>query len=159
MRQSMISIPSDYIEAASIDGASELRILWQVILPQCLPALAVLAVFSFRDSWDQYLWPLTIVSVDRLRTYPIGLVQFGEDYGNPPTEQMAVAVMATIPVFLLFIVLQRAIQRGFGLSGLKQRSPDSHSDLPAGAAARRTRRAKTSAMTAIIAAITSNAGA
>lgn len=119
MRQSMISIPSDYIEAARIDGASELRILWKVILPQCRPALAILAVFSFRDSWDQYLWPLTVVSIDRLRTYPLGLVQFGQDYGNPPTEQMAVAVMATIPVFLLFIVLQRAIQRGFGLSGLK----------------------------------------
>lgn len=119
MRQSMISIPLDYIEAGRIDGASELRILWKVILPQCRPALAILAVFSFRDSWDQYLWPLTIVSVDRLRTYPLGLVQFGQDYGNPPTEQMAVAVMATIPVFLLFIVLQRAIRRGFGLSGLK----------------------------------------
>jgi len=119
MRQSMISIPSDYIEAARIDGASELCILWKVILPQCRPALAILAIFSFRDSWDQYLWPLTVVSVDRLRTYPLGLVQFGQDYGNPPTEQMAVAVMATIPVFLLFIVLQRAIQRGFGLSGLK----------------------------------------
>lgn len=119
MRQSIISIPSDYIEAARIDGASELRILWKVILPQCRPALAILAIFSFRDSWDQYLWPLTVVSVDRLRTYPLGLVQFGQDYGNPPTEQMAVAVMATIPVFLLFLVLQRAIQRGFGLSGLK----------------------------------------
>ncbi len=119
MRQSMISIPSDYIEAARIDGAGELRILWRVILPQCRPALAILAIFSFRDSWDQYLWPLTVVSLDRLRTYPLGLVQFGQDYGNPPTEQMAVAVMATIPVFLLFAVLQRGIRRGFGLSGLK----------------------------------------
>ena len=119
MRQSIISIPSDYIEAARIDGAGELRILWRVILPQCRPALAILAIFSFRDSWDQYLWPLTVVSVDRLRTYPLGLVQFGQDYGNPPTEQMAVAVMATIPVFLLFAVLQRSIRRGFGLSGLK----------------------------------------
>lgn len=119
MRQSIISIPSDYIEAARIDGAGELRILWRVILPQCRPALAILAIFSFRDSWDQYLWPLTIVSIDRLRTYPLGLVQFGQDYGNPPTEQMAVAVMATIPVFLLFAVLQRSIRRGFGLSGLK----------------------------------------
>ena len=119
MRQSMLSIPSDYLEAARIDGAGELRILWRVILPQCRPALAILAIFSFRDSWDQYLWPLTVISVDRLRTYPLGLVQFGQDYGNPPTEQMAVAVMATIPVFLLFAVLQRSIRRGFGLSGLK----------------------------------------
>jgi multiple sugar transport system permease protein len=119
MRQSILSIPSDYIEAARMDGAGELRILWQIIVPQCLPALAVLAIFSFRDSWDQFLWPLTVVSVDRMRTYPLGLVQFGEDYGNPPTEQMAIAVLATIPVFLLFWLLQRGVNRGFGLSGLK----------------------------------------
>jgi multiple sugar transport system permease protein len=119
MRQSIISIPSDYLEAARIDGAGELRILWQIVLPQCRPALAVLAVFSFRDSWDQFLWPLTVVSVDQYRTYPLGLVQFGDDYGNPPTEQMAIAVLATIPVFVLFAVLQRAFNRGFGLSGLK----------------------------------------
>ena len=64
MRQSIISIPSDYIEAARIDGAGELRILLQIIVPQCLPALSVLAIFSFRDSWDQFLWPLTVVSID-----------------------------------------------------------------------------------------------
>jgi multiple sugar transport system permease protein len=119
MRQSIISIPSDYIEAARIDGAGELRILLQIIVPQCLPALSVLAIFSFRDSWDQFLWPLTVVSIDRLRTYPLGLVQFGEEYGNPATEQMAIAVLATLPVFLLFLILQRSINRGFGLSGLK----------------------------------------
>jgi multiple sugar transport system permease protein len=119
MRQSMISIPKDYIEAARIDGAGELRILLQIIVPQCWPALSVLAIFSFRDSWDQYLWPLTVVSIDSLRTFPLGLVQFGEDYGNPPTEQMAIAVLATLPVFLLFAILQRSINRGFGLSGLK----------------------------------------
>ncbi|MDN5005704.1 carbohydrate ABC transporter permease [Bradyrhizobium sp. GCM10027634] len=119
MRQSMISIPKDFIEAARIDGAGELRILLQIILPQCLPALSVLAIFSFRDSWDQFLWPLTVVSMDELRTFPLGLVQFGEDYGNPPTEQMVIAVLATIPVFLLFAILQRSVNKGFGLSGLK----------------------------------------
>jgi len=119
MRQSMITIPKDYLEAARIDGAGEIRILLQIIVPQCWPALSVLAIFSFRDSWDQYLWPLTVVSSDALRTFPLGLVQFGEDYGNPPTEQMVIAVLATVPVFLLFAVLQRSINRGFGLSGLK----------------------------------------
>jgi multiple sugar transport system permease protein len=119
MRQSIIAIPTDYIEAARIDGAGELRILWQIIVPQCLPALSVLAIFSFRDSWDQFLWPLTVVSIDALRTYPLGLVQFGEEYGNPATEQMAIAVLATLPVFLLFLILQRSVNRGFGLSGLK----------------------------------------
>ena len=119
MRQSILAIPTDYIEAARIDGAGEIRILVQIIVPQCLPALAVLAIFSFRDSWDQFLWPLTVISSDHLRTFPIGLVQYGEDYGNPPTEQMAISVLATIPVFVLFALLQRAINRGFGLSGLK----------------------------------------
>jgi len=118
MRQFILKIPTDYIEAARIDGAGEFRILWQVVLPQCRPALAVLTIFAFRDSWDQFLWPLAIVSRDEWRTYPLGLVRFGEDYGNPPTEQMAIAVLAAIPVFLLFLMFQRALRRGFGLSGL-----------------------------------------
>jgi multiple sugar transport system permease protein len=119
MRQSMLSIPADYIEAARMDGAGELRILLQIIVPQCLPALAVLAVFSFRDNWDQFLWPLTVVSLDEFRTFPLGLIRFTEDYGSPPTEQLAIGVLATIPTVLLFVILQRAVNRGFGLSGLK----------------------------------------
>lgn len=119
MRQAILTIPSDYIEAARIDGAGELRILWKIIVPQCLPALAVLAVLAFRDSWDQFLWPLTVASKDEYRTFPLGLVRFGDDYGNPPTEQMAIAVLATIPTFLLFWILQRWVNRGFGVSGLK----------------------------------------
>ena len=119
MRQFILKIPTDYIEAARIDGVSELGILRWIVLPQCWPALAVLAIFSFRDSWDQFLWPLVVVSRDEFRTFPLGLVRFGEDYGNPPTEQMAIAVLATIPIFVLFIVLQRALRRGFGLTGLK----------------------------------------
>ena len=119
MRQFILKIPTDYIEAARIDGLSELGILWRIIVPQCKPAVAVLAIFSFRDSWDQFLWPLVVVSRDEYLTYPLGLVRFGEDYGNPPTEQMAIAVLATIPVFVLFILLQRFVKTGFGLSGLK----------------------------------------
>jgi len=119
MRQFMLRIPSDYIEAARIDGAREIRILWKIILPQCKPAIATMAIFSFRDSWDQFIWPLVVVSLDEYRTYPLGLVRFGEDYGNPPTEQMAIAVLATIPVFLVFWLLQRGLRTGFTMSGLK----------------------------------------
>jgi multiple sugar transport system permease protein len=119
IRQSMIAIPIDYIEAARMDGAGELRILWRIIVPQCWPAIAVLTIFSFRESWDQFIWPLTVISNDDMRTYPLGLVVFNEDYGTPPTEQMAIAVLATIPVFVIFLALQRAINKGFGLSGLK----------------------------------------
>jgi multiple sugar transport system permease protein len=119
MRQFILKIPSDYIEAARIDGLGEFGILWRIIVPQCKPAIAVLAIFAFRDSWDQFLWPLVVVSRDEYRTYPLGLVRFGEDYGSPPTEQMAIAVLATIPVFLVFLLLQRFVKTGFGLSGLK----------------------------------------
>jgi len=119
MRQFMLRIPTDYIEAARIDGAGEFKILWKIIIPQCKPAIATMAIFSFRDSWDQFIWPLVIVSVDEYRTYPLGLVRFGEDYGNPPTEQMAIAVLATIPVFLIFWILQRSLRTGFTMSGLK----------------------------------------
>jgi len=119
MRQFMLRIPTDYIEAARIDGAGEFKILWKIIIPQCKPAIATMAIFSFRDSWDQFIWPLVVVSVDEYRTYPLGLVRFGEDYGNPPTEQMAIAVLATIPVFLIFWILQRSLRTGFTMSGLK----------------------------------------
>ncbi len=119
MRQFILKIPTDYLEAARIDGVGEFGILWRIIVPQCKSAIAVLAIFAFRDSWDQFLWPLVVVSRDDFRTYPLGLVRFGEDYGNPPTEQMAIAVLATIPVFVLFILLQRFVKTGFGLSGLK----------------------------------------
>ena len=119
MRQFVLGVPSDYLQAARIDGAGELRILWKIVLPQCKPVLAVLALFAFRDSWDQFLWPLAVVSRDEYRTYPLGLVRFAEDYGNPQTEQMAIAVMATIPVFVLFLLLQRLLKKGFGLTGLK----------------------------------------
>ena len=119
MRQFILKIPTDYMEAARIDGLGEFGILWRIIIPQCKSAIAVLAIFAFRDSWDQFLWPLVVVSRDDFRTYPLGLVRFGEDYGNPPTEQMAIAVLATIPVFVLFILLQRFVKTGFGLSGLK----------------------------------------
>ena len=79
----------------------------------------MLAVLTFRDSWDQFLWPLTVASKDEFRTFPLGLVRFGDDYGNPATEQMSIAVLATIPTFLLFALLQRLVNKGFGLSGLK----------------------------------------
>lgn len=119
MRQAILGVPTDYLEAARMDGASELRILWKVVVPQCWPSLSVLAIFSFRDSWDQFLWPLTVVSVDAMRTYPLGLVQLEELYDNPANELMAISVLATLPVFLVFWILQRSVNRGFGLSGLK----------------------------------------
>ena len=80
----------------------------------------MLTIIAFRESWDQFIWPLTVIS-GRPSCGPIrwDWCIFNEDYGTPPTEQMAIAVLATIPVFLLFVLLQRGLRSGFGLSGLK----------------------------------------
>ena len=72
MRQYMLGIPKDLIDSARIDGASEFRIFWQIVLPLCKPALVALGVFTFREAWDMYIWPLIIVSKDSLRTLPLG---------------------------------------------------------------------------------------
>src|SRR6185436_1785103 len=114
MRQFVLGVPSDYLQAARIDGAGELRILWKIVLPQCKPALAVLALFAFRDSWDQFLWPLAVVSRDEYRTYPLGLARFAENSGNPRTDRRAGAVRPQIRFYVLFLWLQRLLKRGSG---------------------------------------------
>jgi len=70
MRQFFVSLPSEYMDAARIDGASEPRIFWTIMLPMCRPVLSALAVFSFTGSWNSFLWPLVVVNADDMRTIP-----------------------------------------------------------------------------------------
>ncbi len=102
MRQYMLSIPKDLIDSARIDGASELRIFWMIILPLAKPALVALAVFTFREAWDMYIWPLIIITRDSLRTLPLGIS------------------LGTLPMILLFFFLQRAFIQGIAATGLKE---------------------------------------
>lgn len=120
MRQYMLGIPRDLIEAARIDGASEFRIYWQIVLPLCKPALAALGVFTFREAWDMYIWPLIIVTKDALRTVPLGISLFMNDYDTSWNLLMAIAALGTFPMILLFFFLQRAFVQGITLSGLKE---------------------------------------
>jgi multiple sugar transport system permease protein len=120
MRQYMLSIPSDLIDAARIDGASELRIFWMIILPLCKPALVALAVFTFREAWDMYIWPLIIITKDSLRTLPLGISLFMSSYGTSWDQLMAIAVLGTLPMILLFFFLQRAFIQGIAATGLKE---------------------------------------
>ena len=93
MRQYLKSIPNELIEAARIDGASELRIYWQIVMPLCKPALAALGVFTFREAWDMYIWPLIIVTKDSLRTLPLGISLFMSSFGTSWDQLMAVAAI------------------------------------------------------------------
>ena len=120
MRQYILAIPKDLIDSARIDGASEFRIYWQIILPLCRPALVALGVFTFREAWDMYIWPLIIISKDSLRTVPLAISLFMSSYGTAWDQLMAIAVLGTLPMVLLFFFLQRAFIQGIALSGLKE---------------------------------------
>ena len=120
MRQYMLGIPKDLIDSARIDGASELRIFWQIVLPLCKPALVALGVFTFREAWDMYIWPLIIVSKDSLRTLPLAISLFMSSYGTAWDQLMAIAVLGTLPMIVLFFVLQRAFIQGIAITGLKE---------------------------------------
>ena len=120
MRQYMLSIPKDLIDSARIDGASELRIFWMIVLPLCKPALVALAVFTFREAWDMYIWPLIIITRDSLRTLPLGISLFMSSYGTSWDQLMAIAVLGTLPMILLFFFLQRAFIQGIAATGLKE---------------------------------------
>ena len=120
MRQYLKSIPNELIEAARIDGASELRIYAQIVMPLCKPALVALAVFTFREAWDMYIWPLIIVTKDSLRTLPLGISLFMSSFGTSWDQLMAVATIGTLPMIILFFVLQRSFIQGIAVSGLKE---------------------------------------
>lgn len=120
MRQFFLSVPSEYMDAARIDGAGELRIFWNIMLPMCRPALSALAIFSFTASWNSFLWPLVIVNQDAMRTIPLGLVFYiGEQRAPQYGQLLAVAVIATLPVLALFLALQRQFIEGASISGIK----------------------------------------
>jgi len=120
MRQYLLSIPSELIEAARIDGASEWRIYAQIVMPLCKPVLAALGVFTFREAWDMYIWPLIIVTKDPLRTLPLGISLFMSSFGTAWDQLMAVAAIGTLPMVLLFFILQRSFIQGIAVSGLKE---------------------------------------
>jgi multiple sugar transport system permease protein len=119
MRQFMLGFPGEIIEAARVDGAGDFRIFARIVLPNMTPALATLAVFSFRDSWDQFIWPLAIISRDWMKTFPLGVAAYESEAAGVFNEQMAVAVVGMIPMVLLFLLAQKAFVQGISFSGLK----------------------------------------
>lgn len=120
MRQFMMSIPTELIEAARIDGASEARIYAQIVVPSTKPAFAALAIFTFLDSWNNFLWPLIVIDTPGMRTLPLGLALLKTQYLSQWPLIMAATVVSSIPVILVYIFFQRQFIRGILLSGLKQ---------------------------------------
>jgi ABC-type glycerol-3-phosphate transport system permease component len=119
MRQFIDEIPNDYIDQARIDGAPEWRIWWSVILPMTWPILSALGILTFLASFDELLWPLILVTSDEMRTVPLGLATFENTYQTIYNQLMAMALLAMIPVFIVFVVFQRRIIQGVTFTGLK----------------------------------------
>lgn len=120
MRQFIHTIPSELMEAARIDGAGELRIFGQIVLPLIKPALAALGIFTLVGNWEEFLWPLIVTSSDASRTIPVGLQRFSEQYMSNIHWQMAGAVVAVAPLIVAFFFFQRQFIQGITLTGLKQ---------------------------------------
>ncbi len=120
VRQYAQSIPETLLDAARIDGAGELRIFWSVALPLCRPILVTLAIFTFMGTWNDFMWPLIVLTDNRLHTLPVALANLVGEHVQDIELVMAGAVVTVLPVMLLFLVLQRYYIEGLVLGGLKE---------------------------------------
>jgi len=118
LRQFFRTLPIEYEESARVDGASRLKVLWRIVLPLSLPALATLAALTFLDSWNNFLWPLIVVSTTNQMTVPLGLATFQGAHATDWTLLMAGNVMSLVPMLLIFFAAQRYFIRSVAATGL-----------------------------------------
>jgi multiple sugar transport system permease protein len=119
VRQFMVSIPDDLLAAARIDGASELRIYWSVVLPVARPVLATLAIFTFMSAWNDFMWPLIILTDDEKYTMPVAIANLVGEHALDIELMMASSVITVIPVLTLFFVLQKQYIAGLMAGSVK----------------------------------------
>ena len=120
VRQYALSIPDSMLDAARLDGASELRIYRTLVLYLCAPILVTLAVFTFMGAWNDFMWPLIVLADDRLYTLPVALANLAGEHVQDVELTMAGAVLTVAPVVLLFVVLQRFYIAGITAGGVKE---------------------------------------
>jgi multiple sugar transport system permease protein len=119
LRQFFMAIPKELDEAAKIDGCSFFGIYWRIILPLSKPALVSLAIFTILASWNDFLWPLIVTNSDEMRVLSIGIATFQGQYATDYPLLMAGALMATAPMIIIFLFLQKYFIEGIALSGVK----------------------------------------
>ena len=120
MRQFISTIPNDLIEAAVIDGAGYLKIFYKIIIPLISPALGTLAIFNFIWMWNMLMWPVIAVDSEKMMTLQIAMSRFTSMYLTRYDLSMAAATIATIPILILYLALQRTFVKGIALTGIKQ---------------------------------------
>ena len=120
MRQFILGLPKDLLDAGRVDGAGELRIFWKIILPLCGPALATLGILTFLGSWNNFLWPLVVAQSEERYTLPVALALYST--GQNSTNYgllLAGATVVIVPILVVFLVFQRRFIEGIATTGLK----------------------------------------
>ena len=118
-RQFIMSIPQDLVDTAKIDGCGEFTIYRLVIFPLIKPALATLAIFTFLQQWNNFIWPLIVINSSEMRTLPLALSVLNGQFGTRFAMVMAGAVVATTPMLIVFLAFQKYFIRGIALTGLR----------------------------------------
>ncbi|WP_426187947.1 carbohydrate ABC transporter permease [Microbacterium sp. TWP3-1-2b2] len=111
------AIPIELEDAARVDGASRFRIFWSIVLPLSRPILASVAIFVFIGAWNNFLWPFLVINDTTLMTLPVGLQTVISAYGVQYAQVMAQAVLAALPLIIVFIIFQKQIVKGVATSG------------------------------------------
>ncbi len=119
MRQFFLTIPKEIEESAKIDGANNFIIYFKIFLPLSKPALASLGTFAFIWSWNNFMWPLIILNSLKKMTLPVGISMFQSMYSTQYNLLMAAAVLAIVPVIVVYLFVQRFFKKGIATSGLK----------------------------------------
>ena len=120
MRQFMLGVPDELLEAARMDGANEFRIFWSVVMPIATPVLATLGILTFLGSWNSFIYPLVMAQEPQMYTLPVALATFATgQYQADHGMLMAGSVILVLPVLIVFILFQRWITEGIATTGLK----------------------------------------
>ncbi len=120
MRQYMLSVPDEMLDAARVDGATEFGIFWRIVLPTTVPGLVSLAIIFFMSSWNNFLWPLTILHSESVQTVPVMLNSLQGPPGRTAFDVlMAGSVVSVLPMLLVFLLLQRRLVAGITSGAIK----------------------------------------
>lgn len=119
LRQFCETLPSELMDAARIDGASEWQMFWRIVLPQLGAPLATLGILNFMHNWNAYLWPMIVITKLENRTLPIILTWYNSQHTGQGGLVMAATVLVILPILLVFVYFQRWIVRGFTMTGFK----------------------------------------
>jgi ABC-type glycerol-3-phosphate transport system permease component len=118
-RQYLLSIPDEILDSARVDGAGEWSVFWRIVVPLSWPVIAVMAILFFTASWNDYIWPLVVLTEDRMFTVSLGLPTLVSPYGQEYGAVMAGSFLSTLPIMILFLIMQRRFIEGITRGALK----------------------------------------